>query len=312
MRSNKVFLLLRLTGSSCSTNVYVEKGYYENGKLYLDVVNTVGASKLVIDANSTVTETDQRQSFTQVLNLDSNKTKETIIWNIGYIFDAGFAISNNLGGGTDVLYFADGPWGADYERNTGVRSAALSIIPEAGYNVVANERHLERGAQFNGDVKNYVSLFRMLRPGNGLTDLSDYNQIEFEASLTGANEIVVTLVSDSVAQWQNQFKTTVSVTNGSLNRNSVDFADFKSLARGKIRRSDLVNVTFSVVGDQSNFNPTTLIVDNINFTQNGRGLGAEDYANNKEENLTVYPNPFSYNTTIDFNVAQAGDYRIEL
>ncbi len=298
-------------GNPILPTVYVESGYYRDGTLYLDLVNTVGASLISLEANSTKHEGANRENFLQLLPLDSSKTRETVAWNVGYLFDAGFSLTNNLGGGTDVLYFADGPWGVDFERGTGVSAPLFNTFEEVGYNLVQNELHLERRAQFSGNLKNYVSVYRMLRPGNGAADLSDYNQLEFEASLAGFNEKVVTLVSDSIEEWHNQFKITVPVQSAGMQSYWVDFADFRSLAGGLIRSEDIVSVTFSVVGDQNTFQAVQLELDNLNFTKNGKTISLSELAD-QQYGLNVYPNPMSYSTFINLNVPASGQVEIQL
>lgn len=292
--------------------VYVKSGHYENKELVLDIVNTVGASQLTIDANKTEFETDSRSSFQTAARLDSTKTNETIRVSTGYIFDMGFSMTNNKGGGTDVLYFADGSWGRDFERGTGVQNASFSTSKEQGYTSQPDEYYLERDANFSGDVKNYFTIYRNLNVDNRPEDLSDFNQVQFEATLSGANEIVVTLVSDSIEQWQNQFRKTVTVNNGSANTHTVDFADMTSLAGGTVRNEDVLNITFSVVGDQQNFQNMSLKVKDVVFTDNGKGIGVAENAVTRPQAFTIYPNPFSDAAQIDLNLSRGGDVSIEL
>lgn len=298
-------------GVPVTPTVYVKSGRYENGKMVLDIVNTIGADRLDIYGNQAQAEGSARKGLSASLSLDSSKTEETLTWDIGYTFDAGFALANNKGGGRDVLYFADGPWGIDYERNTGVTGAIFDVYREQGFQPVSGEKHLERDVYFEGNLKNYVSVYRMLRPGNSFADLSQYNQIRFEASLTGVKEIIVTLVSDSIRNWHKQFRTTISVPNGALNTYQVDFSQLKSLDGGPLRLKDIVNITFSVVGDQQSFQHVTFEVANINLIKGNQsvGLGSPAY---EEAGLAIYPNPFGGSTQIDFDQQVSGNLRLEV
>jgi hypothetical protein len=65
-------------GNPILPTVYVESGYYRDGTLYLDLVNTVGASLISLEANSTKHEGANRENFLQLLPLDSSKTRETV------------------------------------------------------------------------------------------------------------------------------------------------------------------------------------------------------------------------------------------
>lgn len=299
-------------GNPPAPTVYVEKGDYKNGALTLEIVNTVGASELTLEASSISSETENRSYFNTTIALDPTKTKETVVWNTGYIFDAGFSLTNNMGGGKDVLYFADGPWGVDYEKNIGVRNAMWNVNPETGYTPQANEMHLERNASFSGNMKNYVSIYRMLRPGNRTMDLSQFNQVSFDASLSGMSQIVVTLVSNSIENWHDQFRTTVGVSNSGTNTYTVDFSNLASLAGGKFQADDIINITFSVIGDQNNFQAMSIDVSNVVFSGNGNVVSLDEEKLDANNGLSVYPNPFSTAANIDVEVAKSGNVHLEL
>ena len=292
--------------------VYVKSGEYKNGKVTMEVVNTVGATQLDIDYNYTKSETSTRKYKTTFLQLDSSKTQETVTWTPNHLFDLGFKLNNNKAGGTDVLYFADGAWGVDYERNTGVQNGNFVVNQETGYTASSNRYHLERGASFEGDLKNYFTIYKNLRPGNLPADLSQFNQVKFDAELTGQSEFVVTIVSDSIEQWQNQFRKTVTVSNGAMTTYTVDFADMTSLGGGTIKRDDIVSISFSVTGDQNNYKNTKMEVENVVFTPNGKGIGFEEESLNKPSQFTVYPNPFSDATRIDLNQQFGGEVELSL
>lgn len=298
-------------GVPVTPTVYVKSGRYENGALTLDVVNTVGASRLDIYGNQAQAEGSIRQGLSASLSLDSTKVEQSITWNVGYTFDAGFAVANNKGGGRDILYFADGPWGVDYERNTGVTGAIFDVYRETGYQSKPDEKHLERDIYFEGNLKNYVSVYRMLRPGNSLADLRSYDRMRFEASLTGVKEIIVTLVSDSIRNWHKQFRTTIAVPNGALNTYTIDFSDLASLDGGSVRLKDIVNITFSVVGNQQTFKHVTFEVANITLLKGDQSVGTEELEV-EEKGLAIYPNPFGGSAQIDFDQQQPGDLRLEL
>lgn len=304
-----------ITASNVITpTVYVKNGYYENGKIYLRVVNTIGASEVNIQANRTLFEGDTRINFGDLIALDPSKTEETIVWNTGYIFDTGFEMTNNVGGGRDMLYLADGPWGTDFERDSGVTSSVFNVSPETGYTIATApaEKHLERDISFSGNVKNYVNVFRMLRPGHRAMDVSDFNQIEFEASLSGFNEITVTLVTNNITNWSEQYRKTISVNNGAMGTYSVDIADLVSAGNIPLDLSQVINVTFTVVGDYQNFQSMNLNIANVTFNTEGRVIGQKEFANSANKGLNVYPNPFSGAAHIDIALSEKSDVRVEL
>lgn len=291
--------------------VYVKSGHYENGSLTLNMVNTVGASRVDIESETTVVEDGVRTPASDQVSMDPSQSLETITWNPGYLFDSGFEIVNNKGGGKDVLYIADGPWGADFEANTGVTGSVFDVYQETGYSTVAGERHLERDIHFAGNLKNYVSIYRMLRPGHRTTDLSAYNQVTFDASLAGMSELIVTLVSGEITNWSEQYRVTLPIQNAAMGSYSIDFADLQSAGSKPLDLSKIVSITFSVVGDYSSFQSMSLDIENVTFTDRGKGLNtAELYAN--QEGLNVYPNPFSGAAHIDINLEESSEVYLEL
>ncbi len=294
--------------------VYVKNGYYENGKIYLKVINTIGASEVNIQANRTLFEGGTRANFGELIALDPTKTEETIVWNTDYLFDTGFEMTNNIGGGRDILYLADGPWGTDFERDLGVTSSVFDVSAETGYITATApaEKHLERDINFSGNVKNYVSVFRMLRPGHLPLDVSAFNQIEFEASLSGFNEITVTLVTNDITNWSEQYRKTISVNNGSMGTYSVDIADLVSAGNTPLDLSQVLNVTFTVVGDYQNFQAMNLAIANVTFNTEGRAIGQEEFSNAGRQGLNVYPNPFNGAAHIDIALNERSDVRVEL
>jgi len=304
-----------ITASNVITpTVYVKNGYYDNGKVYLTVVNTIGANQVNIQANRTRFEGDNRIHFGELIDLDPSKTEETIVWNTDYLFDTGFEMTNNVGGGRDILYLADGPWGTDFTRDLGVTSSVFNVSTETGYTngSVPAEKHLERDINFSGNVKNYVNIFRMLRPGHLAVDVSAFNQIEFEASLSGFNEMIVTVVTNDITNWSEQYRKTISVNNGAMGTYSVDIADLVSAGNTPLDLSKVVNVTFTIVGDYQNFQPMNLNIANVTFNTEGRAIGQKEFAADANKGLNVYPNPFSGSAHIDIALNEKSDVRVEL
>ena len=123
---------------------------------------------------------------------------------------------------------------------------------------------------------------------------------------------MVTIVSDSIEQWQNQFRKTVTVSNGAMTTYTVDFADMTSLGGGTIKRDDIVSISFSVTGDQNNYKNTKMEVENVVFTPNGKGIGFEEESLYKPSQFTVYLNPFSDANRIDLNQQCGGEVELSL
>ena len=291
---------------------YVKTGHYEDGKIHLTMVNTVGAGEINIMANRTINEQATRTQFGELISLDPTKTEETVVWNTGYIFDTGFEILNDIGGGRDVLYLADGAWGVDFERVVGATNTSFTTLTESGYAFDANKKHLERDVQFAGNVKNYVSIYRMLRPGHKAVDMSAYNQLTFEASLSGMSEMIVTVVTADITNWSEQYRVTVPVNNAAMGTYTVNLADLQSAGNLPLDLSKVLNVTFSIVGDYNNYVPVTFDVSNLEFNSNGNSIGTDEFTAQADAGINVYPNPFSGAAHIDLKLENGSDVRVEL
>lgn len=291
---------------------YVKTGRYEDGKIHLTMVNTVGATEINIMANRTINEKATRTQFGELITLDPAKTEETVVWNTGYIFDAGFEILNDIGGGRDVLYLADGAWGVDYEQVVGATNTSFTTLTESGYVFDSNKKHLERDVQFAGNLKNYVSIYRMLRPGHKAVDMSAFNQLSFEASLSGMSEMIVTVVTADITNWSEQYRVTVPVNNAAMGTYTVNLADLQSAGNTPLDLSKVLNVTFSIVGDYNTYVPVTFDVSNLEFNTNGNTIGTSELKVEEETGINVYPNPFSGAAHIDLNLDKGSDVRVEL
>ena len=291
---------------------YVKTGYYEDGKIHLTMVNTVGATELNIMANRTINEQATRTQVGQQIALDPSKTEETVVWTTGYIFDTGFEILNDIGGGRDVLYLADGAWGVDFEQVAGATNTTFNTLTESGYVFNSDKNHLERDIQFTGNVKNYVSVYRMLRPGHKPVDMSAFNQLTFEASLSGVSEIIVTVVTADITNWSEQYRVTVPVQNAAMGLYTVNLNDLQSAGNAPLDLTKVLNVTFSIVGNYNSFVPVTLDISNLEFNANGNTIGFEEPRYEAEQGINVYPNPFRGAAHIDLNLEKGSDVRIEL
>jgi uncharacterized repeat protein (TIGR01451 family) len=275
--------------------VYVKSGTYKNGNLILEIVNKAQANSLMIRGTTAKVENGIRNSFFTEVSISQSLISEVTI-PIGYIFDIGFTIINNEQGGKDVLYYADGPWGLDYEQSGANVSdftitAQLSSLPLNAYN-------LERNVYVEGSVKDYVSIFKVLKVGNKKVDLTNYNTLEFLASGNGTFEIVIT--KKSINSWNNQYKTTVNLTSG-LVQYQIPFSNFKNnLGQNNFSAEDVVAVVFVKKGDGSIYSNFSLNLKNLRFTQNT--LNVNNYENNNTEKpiINVYPNPIKNNAKLNF------------
>lgn len=286
--------------------VYVRKGYYKSGNLYLEIRNNAAATSLNFSGNVAYIEDGIRYYMKQSVTISQNTISE-IVLPVNSIFDIGFSMVNNEMGGKDILYYADGPWGLDYEQ-TGATISDYSLSNQ-NYSLNPDDYNLGRIAYLEGSVKEYCSLFRVLKVGNKAVDLSAYNTLKFNAFGSGSFEVVVS--KKGISQWSNQYKTTINLDYNSTEI-QIPFSQLvNNLGQHNFTANDVVAVSFVKKGNNTSFQNFTLSVGKMRFTKNATAVIDVEKENSKSK-LNVYPNPFSKQTNINFTINEASNLKLSL
>ncbi|MEE4178584.1 MAG: T9SS type A sorting domain-containing protein [Bacteroides sp.] len=281
--------------------VYVRNGQYRNGKLMLNLVNTNGASSITLTGNKAVVENGNRESFQIEVSIPTSGTSSVEI-PVGYLFDAGFSIANNKDNTRDVLYYADGPWMFDYDPGNSVVTH-FSTEPETG---VLHDRsyNIERDATIKGSVRTYASLFRRLGPGTQPMDMTQYDQVVFNASGVGTVEVMI--AKASIHAWNEQYRTVITL-NPEEQQYRINFSDLKTAEGQKgFTADDIISVIFNPIGNGSQASPFEVNISNLHFTnhlieENAAGIF-----------YTSYPNPFKSTTTMEFVLKNESQVKVEI
>jgi uncharacterized repeat protein (TIGR01451 family) len=285
--------------------VQVVAGTYSNGAISLELNNPAGAASVTVKGTFTRTELSDKESFQTTLTLDPARVHQTIEVPVGTIYDAGFSVANPIDATRDALYFADGSWGLDFPE-AGAVVTSYTLDPEP-VKVAEGELALERNVTFKGQVRDYVSIFRGIRAGSRPVDLSGYNALRFEASGTGAIEVVVTKAS--VQGWSQQFRTQIFLE-PSLQSYDIEFekmisgSGFTGLNAG-----DVESVVFSMIGNGSEWRSSEMELKNLKLINKEPGMGAlslEDFR------LGNYPNPLTTQTQIQFELPEKGKVTLSI
>ena len=283
--------------------VYVRSGSYDNGYLTLKIYNPIQAKSLIINGNQVSTETRERITLSQTVAIKGDE-EETVKVFVGSVFDLGFNLKTEKttnGEAGDALYFADGVWGLDYDKNTSKVDKF-----EVNNTIPTNETGLytlERDPILRGQVKDYVSMFRTLRPGGEAANLSSFNNLSFMAS--GTDVLDVILVKKSVKDWSKQYRTEVRLDND-MQQINLALADFSNGTSEPFNADDVTNVVFTIIGDGQNVKTFELNLQNVAF-------------NNKEikklaqtDGLLVSPNPVSDVADLSFKMEERGAATVTL
>jgi hypothetical protein len=281
--------------------VFVKKGSYDNGILTLNIQNTNGASQITLSGNFTSSETHKRGTINKIIALNG-EAEEVITVPVGSIFDIGFNLKNNKATEYDALYFADGTWGLDYSKN--LTKVDYFDVADAFSLAQDDAFTLERNPSVRGNTKEYISLFRTLRPASIETDMSGYNNLSFSA--WGSNIVEVTLVKKSIANWSKQYRSEIRLTR---DRQEFDlsFKDFSNGTNEPIKADDLVSVVFTYKGDNKTEKSYEMSIENLvfNIKENQEKAIAEG-------TIKVFPNPATEATDLTLNVAERGIAQINV
>ncbi|AEW86495.1 T9SS type A sorting domain-containing protein [Flavobacterium columnare] len=277
--------------------VFVKKGKYSNGKLYLDIINPSGVPTVDFDGGKRLSETSTFENFTTSINLD----KKFLVqhdYPIGSIFDVGMRIGKNTTV-PDDLFLSDGPWGLDSSAK-GTTVLNYKIQPN-NYKALTNEFPVERNVSLSAKVSNYISVYRALTPRFQAVNLSDYNSFKFRAKGTGNLEI--RFIKSSISNWENQPYTTVKLTNSWREFNlSISFLINNSET---VKLDDVKTIVFIMTTNGQEV-IKELALENIRFSEN-RVLVSDEPLD-----VAVYPNPVNNEATIEFIANEASTMKVQV
>lgn len=272
--------------------VYVQSGQYENGGIMLNLVNKAGADQVTIYGSKTLYENGPREPMNITVDIPTDELVEVFI-PTGYLFDAGFSVSNNKDDAPDILYYADGAWMFDYDPGNSFVTDFRTSAEKEAENTQA-DYNVERDASFSGRVRTWATMFRSLSPRNMPVDMTDYDQIVFTAHGTGTTEVM--LSKADIHQWNEQFRTTISLTE-EAREYRINFSDLVTREGEKgFTADDLVSVIFNPIGNGTTASTFDVNIENLHFANSNFVITPEATF------YPAYPNPFSRNTQIDIMV----------
>ena len=275
--------------------------------------NVSGITQYRFIGESTRVEGGEKEAFEQVVSVplefrDSEYVPVTL--NSEALFDAQLYVTNDLNEDIDQVYISDGAWGHIIENPENVEINVLDVLTQEAYEPVENQLNIERGLHFKGTIEEDVIFFRHFKPGGQPIDMSNFDYVSFRAR--GAGEVKVLLeptAKDKIA-YQKTMK---------LGQDTKRFTFLLTEFEGNPiitheSDSDLfsaISFLFEVEGNVDG--NVELQVEDIYFGQ-GQPVSQE----NDDESPAVfsikqnYPNPFSGNTTIEFEVPEPAHIQITL
>lgn len=202
--------------------LYITKGYRKGGKLILHVRNNGQTVNADLSMEERLNEQAMLTQINRLMTIEPTQDKVVeVVVNDGYEYSANLMAGASV---SDVVYMADGNWGLDYDRNyTTVTRYTTSNEPTRIYN--PSELSVYRYAAVSAISDDYILMFKGIRQGNALANLTGYKSITFFAK--GNGKLVVTIPRDSIVRWKRQYYTTIDLTeDGKMY--TIPLSDFKS------------------------------------------------------------------------------------
>ncbi|MGB5943621.1 MAG: DUF4114 domain-containing protein [Leeuwenhoekiella sp.] len=273
--------------------VFVKKGFYEQGKLHLTVINKTNQSQLGFTGNYKATEYSQSETIIKTIPL-SGAWEERVIVETGFLFDIGISISTAYNDQYDSVYLADGPWGMDYDNTVDVVNSFEVISHQPNQDI---EGYLvERGIKMNGEIKQTVNVFRNLLAGNLFLPVADLEYLSFQ--IKNDLPVEVSLMTNTTANWEDRLKVKLDKS-ADIKTVSLAFTDFENASGAFVPFTEIKSVVFSIAGDYVSSHSFEIAVSQLAFTETPNSLGSEDFiATTTISELKNYPNPVANSTTI--------------
>lgn len=281
--------------------VFVQKGRYAAGVLTLSIKNTSAAKTITISGKIAATETQAPTDFTQTISLngDLEEIKEVYV---GNLFNIGFDAHTPQLTEKDVLYFSDGSWGLQYDKNKStIDKFDVKTSTSSGNDTafVALERH----PHIKGVSKDYIALFRSLSPTGNSKDMSKYSNISFNAKGVGRVELIV--VKSSIKEWEKQYRTQINLL-PDMQAYDIPYTHFQNETGEPLKAEDVTHIVFNVFNNAPSDN-IELALENTQF--NNKKVALPDVG---EEGLVVYPNPTTDKVEMVFNLTENGAAYVSL
>lgn len=283
-----------ISGYQLSTppTVFVRKGKYNNGALDLQIINTNATGNVGFDSGYRVTETSDFNYTNSTIDLNQDYITELEVAT-GNLFDIGFRIGDGINT-PDDLFMSDGPWGVDdSEANTTVNSYLVSPNTTT---FDSQDFPIERNVTLNATTDTYVAAYRALTPRFKAVDLNDFTSFKFKVKGTGNLEI--TLVKQSITNWDEQYKTTIALTD-TYQSHAVLFSEFTSTLTPSLEANDIVTIVFTMQSEDGFVTTKQMDIQDVRFSR-GNALSVNDFETETVNTLIAYPNPMIEASNLHF------------
>ncbi|TCP24386.1 putative secreted protein (Por secretion system target) [Tenacibaculum skagerrakense] len=286
--------------SSEAPPVFIRKATYNNGKIDMEVVSTIGATTISIDGYKRATETSESENLNFTVALENSLN--TVSLETDKLYDFGFRLSNEYGMTPDDLFLSDGTWGIDYSSESFVSDFSITQnatnFGEEAYQV---ERNMAASFLTNQDV----SIYRSLTPKFEKVDLSDYDIMSFIAKGTG--KLKITLIKESISSWDNQPYIIID-----LKEDEKEYAlllsDFNNMLDNE-SLTDVKMLFFTMLSESSIAESKFIEMNSLHFLKGATASVVDNESNNI---IKIVPNPVVKSSQLKFHTQELGKYSFEV
>ena len=257
-----------------------------------------------IQMNINNTELTGTTTATKIIPITVNsfgETNVTVKMNDSYEADVRLKLNNN---DADLVYTNDGTWNISYSNNTAVSKYSISndtLTPQV------DEWRLFRNVSVNAVSSDYISVYRLLKAAGVPKDITDYKVIKFTASAIGSGSMRITLVKNSIADWNNQYYIDVPVQNGT-NDYVVSLKDFAVAGVHALNANDITTINFAFQVNTGVKTNIVLSLNNVRFSKSDLVVPT----NLSSKDITIIPNPSTGKFDCKLMSDKAGTYTMKI
>lgn len=287
---------------------YITRGYRSQENLVVYINNTTSSTsgKLVFE----VRENEQATATTMEVPVTLTAGSENM-FNIpvkdGYEYEGKFYIDDSVL--VDAVYMADGNWGLDYDHSyTTVSGFTTANDPSRVYK--NNEYAVYRNVDLHATSTDYITLYKAIKQGSDMTNLTGYTYLNFFAK--GKGKVEIRMTRDSIINWADQYKATLTLDETGR-MYSIPFHDFRSAnISAPFNPSDIRLLTFTFAATNSQQEAYDLSVSNVSFSNTYLNTGIRQEKTAAAQSLAIYPNPSNGNFGFSFTADANESFDLEL
>ena len=276
-----------------------------NGKqLVLNIQNNTGNTNFTIQLNVNNTElttTPVIETFPVTIK-PFDVTTVSLNMNDSYEADIRL-IANNQD--VDLAYSNDGTWNISY--NNATTTINQFAISNDTLSQQTDEWRLFRDITVSAVSSDYISVYKLMRPAGMPKDITSFKGLKFTASSTGAGSIKITLVKNSITDWNSQYSIEVPIQNGTKEY-TLSLSDFAALGLYNFDGSDVTTINFAFEVNSGQKSSVNLTLNNVRFTKYD-GV----YLNSlTSKAVSIYPNPSNGNFTCHLMSDKIANYTMRI